>query len=368
MVNNNFNRVVLPILIALIYSVSSFGQGCDPQITQLTILHPLPCLGETNTTDIELRWAMAGGNPTCTAPEGSWQIQVNLPASSSYVVNSAADVTVPSDFTWTLGGDGHTLTGTNNIDIPWFSEGTILIHVTGDTGNLCSPVATNTNIQIIPSVVGGSPGSFSNNTGNDVQSDAIGVDALLPVEFSNVNARNQDCNTVDVAWQTQSEINNDGFFVERSIGSTDDFKSLGFVEGRRNSNTEQSYTFEDDINGFKGNDNIYYRIKQVDVDGRFDYSETVTIKLECDDTAVGISVYPNPTINDLYVSIDGNLEVASSIEILNNLNQKVASQPVDQTAFRTKIDMTKYVAGMYYIRVLDRNNEIIFTKKVILTK
>lgn len=366
--NKIYNRIILPFIIGMICCASTFGQGCDPQINLLSILHPLPCLGETLTSDIEVKWTMAGGNSSCIAPAGSWTIQVNLPASFTYKVNSSADVYAPSLFDWALSGDGHTLTGTSNVDIAWFEEGTIFLTVVGDIGNSCSSVTTNTNIQILPPFAGGDPAAFDNDTGNDVQSDGIGVDALLPVEFSNVNARNQDCETVDVSWQTQSEINNEGFFVERSIGSANAFQSLGYVKGSGNSNSEQNYTYADDIKGFNTDGNIYYRIKQIDIDGRYTYSKIVSIKLDCVDEPVRISVYPNPTINDLYVTVDGSLDVASKIVILNNLSQTVATLPINKTDSRTKVDLTKYIAGMYYIRILNNANEVIFTEKIIVTK
>ena len=366
--NKILKRIILPFLIGMIYCASSLGQGCDPQINQFSILHPTSCLGEDVTTDIEIQWTMAGGDPSCVAPAGSWTIQINLPASSTYKVNSAADVTTPDLFNWALGADGHTLTGTSNADISWLESGTIIVNIEGDVGNSCSSVVSNTNIQIIPSAAGGSPASFSNDTANDVQSDAIGVDALLPVEFSHVNARSQDCENVDVIWQTQTEINSKGFFIERSVGSVDRFEDMGFVESNGNSNKEQTYTFEDNINDLSGNSNLYYRIKQVDIDGRFSFSEMVVIRLDCEDQAVRFNVRPNPAFNDLYVDVDGSLDVASKIVVLNSLSQTIATLPINKTDSRTLVDVTKYIAGMYYIRILNNNNEVIFTEKIIVTK
>ena len=143
---------------------------------------------------------------------------------------------------------------------------------------------------------------------------------------------------------------------------------MGFVESNGDSNKEQTYTFEDNINDLRGNTNLYYRIKQVDIDGRVSFSEMVVIRLDCEDQAVRFNVRPNPAFNDLYVDVDGSLDVASKIVVLNSLSQTIATLPINKTDSRTLVDVTKYIAGMYYIRILNNNNEVIFTEKIIVTK
>ena len=70
----------------------------------------------------------------------------------------------------------------------------------------------------------------SDGDGNLIDDSAgLILNDALPVEFSYVNARSQDCESVDVIWQTQTEINNRGFFIERSVGSVDRFEDMGFV-------------------------------------------------------------------------------------------------------------------------------------------
>ena len=306
--------------------------------------------------------------PNVDQDPGEFQVLIDFPNDGSYIDMNAptepiAGAGAPS-MTWVSvadGGGSNSWLGTNdNLVLATIGGGQWTVTVEG-----VGPDSGGNQVTSVVSLIYADEASDGNLLDNAA---GLILNELLPVEFSYFNARNQDCQTVNVAWQTQSEINNDGFFIERSIGSTDHFESLGFVEGRGNSNTEQNYTFEDDINGFKSSGNIYYRIKQVDIDGRYDYTDIVTVDLDCDDTAIRISVYPNPTINDLYVNVDGDLAVASSIVILNSLNQVIATLPVDQTDSRTKIDMTKYVSGMYFIKVLDNTSEILFTKKILLTK
>jgi len=187
----------------------------------------------------------------------------------------------------------------------------------------------------------------------------------LPVDFSSFQAKNLDCEAVELIWQTQSERNNHGFFIERSDASKN-FESVAFIDSKTNSNTEQNYSFMDNTFDFEGE--VYYRIKQVDLDGAFSYSDVKAIEFDCIDKGTEISIFPNPVTNDLYVNIAKILDTASRIIITNNLNQMVANQAINQADSQTIIDMTDLATGIYYIRVFNQMNDVMYTEKVIVTK
>lgn len=305
--------------------------------------------------------------PNVDQQPGDFQVLIDFPNDGSYIDMNGGDPTAGSgapNMTWIQladGGGSDSWLGTNdNVVAATIGGGQWTVTVEG-----IGPDSGGNQVFSVVSLVyndGVVEGNIIDNPAGLI------LDDLLPVEFSYIDARNQDCESVNVVWQTQSEINNEGFFIERSVGAANDFKSLGFVEGIGNSTIEQDYSFVDDIKGFNANANFYYRIKQVDLDGRFSYSKTVVINLECEGKIARISVYPNPTINDLYVNVEGDLDVATSIIVLNNLSQIVGNLPVNKNDTRTKVDMSNYIAGMYFIRVLNNTGEIIFTEKIILTK
>ena len=300
--------------------------------------------------------------PNVDQEPGEFQILIDFPQSGNYIDSDGVEpvaATGSPEMTWITiaeSGGSDTWLGTNvNTVLASLGGGTWTLTVEGvnDTGGLQDLTV----------------GELYYNDGDQVVDDAeLIVNASLPVEFSYVDARSQDCESVDVIWQTQTEINNRGFFIERSVGSIDRFEDMGFVESNGDSNKEQTYTFEDDINGLAGNTNLYYRIKQVDIDGRVSFSEMVVIRLDCEDQSVRFNVRPNPAFNDLYVDVDGSLDVASKIVILNSLSQTISTLSIDRTDSRTLIDVSKYIAGMYYIRILNNDNEVIFTEKIIITK
>ena len=300
--------------------------------------------------------------PNVDQDPGEFQILIDFPQSGNYIDSDGVEpvaVAGSPEMTWITiseSGGSDTWLGTNvNTVIATIGGGTWTLTVEGvnDTGGLQDLTVS----------------ELYYNDGDQVVDDAeLIVNDALPVEFSYVNARSQDCENVDVIWQTQTEINSKGFFIERSVGSVDRFEDMGFVESKGDSNKEQTYTFEDNINDLSGNSNLYYRIKQVDIDGRVSFSEMVVIRLDCEDQSVRFNVRPNPAFNDLYVDVDGSLDVASKIVVLNSLSQTIATLPINKTDSRTLVDVTKYIAGMYYIRILNNNNEVIFTEKIIVTK
>ena len=141
-----------------------------------------------------------------------------------------------------------------------------------------------------------------------------GNDTPLPVELVAFNA-NQVKEEVKLEWQTASEQSNKGFFIERS----DDghlFHSIGFKEGKGDSKEIENYSFED-FDPIKGLG--YYRLKQVDFDGAFEYSAIKSVIWEgINDKS--ISAYPNPLKGSylkLHSSGFSNTEIQVLIRDLN---------------------------------------------------
>ncbi len=99
---------------------------------------------------------------------------------------------------------------------------------------------------------------------------------------------------VDLYWQTAIEINNDRFYVERSVNG-EDFEEVGSVDGHGSTSEPHDYQFTDDQ---PFGINSYYRLRQVDFDGNFEYSETILIQIQRDELEFNVSLFPNP--------VDGN--------------------------------------------------------------
>ncbi len=115
---------------------------------------------------------------------------------------------------------------------------------------------------------------------------------IVPVELLAFTAsvRNSD---VELLWSTATELNNLGFEIERSIDGQDNFVTVGFVDGKGSSTEINYYSFTDRPQ-VSGVNQIYYRLKQVDFDGTFSYSDVVNVSYDVPAEFVLSQNYPEP--------------------------------------------------------------------------
>ena len=141
---------------------------------------------------------------------------------------------------------------------------------------------------------GCAPGTSDNPNDNDDYDPAlIQVQPNLPIRLSYFEGTEKDCEVV-LSWGTESEINFSHFEIEKSTDGIN-FTMIDRVDGLGAEGTATDYSYTDTQTSAVA----YYRLKQVDLDGSFEYSEIVTIQADC---VSGISIsdiFPNPTINDL---------------------------------------------------------------------
>ncbi|WP_205503383.1 lectin-like domain-containing protein [Rufibacter psychrotolerans] len=124
----------------------------------------------------------------------------------------------------------------------------------------------------------------------------------LPVQMVNFSGKSGP-EGVKISWQTASEQDNAYFLVERSTdGKT--FGPVGQVQGAGHSNVLLHYSFLDKQAG--GNATVYYRLKQVDLDGTFEYSKVIAVQLSRTGTSartIKLKAYPNPTATFLHLDL-----------------------------------------------------------------
>ena len=179
----------------------------------------------------------------------------------------------------------------------------------------------------------------------------------LPVEFLNFTANILD-DDVLLEWSTASETNNDFFTVERSADG-ENFEAVDFVKGAGNSNSVIEYTFTD-------NDPLagvsYYRIKQTDFDGKFDYSPIRSVKYSF--VVSGFSIFPNPINNNNYLNIvPKNSENENYIiSVYSIFGQKISEHLVNGT-YLLKVGNT-FNNGVYYLIISSENEQ--YCEKVIV--
>jgi hypothetical protein len=193
---------------------------------------------------------------------------------------------------------------------------------------------------------------------------------LLPVELfsftSNVSGRN-----VCLNWETKTEKNSDRFAIEREVSSTN-WESIGSVKAAVLSNSPKQYSFSDkNLQSGK----YQYRIKMIDNDGSFEYSQIVETEVVSPKNFELIQNYPNPfnpiTKIDYLVPVDAKV----ILEVYNIAGQKVSELVnQEQSAGYYSVDFggSNLSSGVYIYRIVAsdkaKGNNYSSTKKMMLLK
>lgn len=179
---------------------------------------------------------------------------------------------------------------------------------------------------------------------------------VLPVEFLYAKAALVDGGGVQVSWATASELNNDFFVVERSTDGVN-YTAIRTVDGAGNSEEVLTYETRD---GQVIAGTYFYRVKQVDFDGQFDYSEIARVEV-AGAQEFDLKAYPNPTHGAI------TLEVSSqdmAVKIVVRSMQGEVKQVVESTGLSIALDLSSFPKGYYIVEAYQGQQKKIL--KVVL--
>ncbi len=179
-----------------------------------------------------------------------------------------------------------------------------------------------------------------------------GASNPLPVKLIALTASAKN-NNVLVSWTTASEENNKGFEVESSIDGKN-FKYLGFVKGAVNSNTISNYNLVD-ANAFVNNASnvIYYRLKQLDLDGQFTYSKVVSVNNDSKTENV-FEVFPNPFNTEFNIVVNATEAGNAAVETIDLQGKVLVSKSFNTVNGLNTLnmnDLPNLNAGIYVVKV-----------------
>ncbi len=174
--------------------------------------------------------------------------------------------------------------------------------------------------------------------------------AALPVELSKfeVHARQRD---VLLTWQTASEQNNDGFEIERSADGRD-WEMIGFVEGNGTTSDVHEYFFYDEKPMLGEN---YYRLRQVDFDGQFDYSMVKVVQFNNGEAAGGPTVAPNPARPGQTLTVSSAVRDAAEIRLLDLNGRLLKALPLTEAEVRVFDLPADLQKGIYFLVFYSKN-------------
>jgi hypothetical protein len=190
---------------------------------------------------------------------------------------------------------------------------------------------------------------------------------LVPVELLAFTASVNN-SEVQLLWSTASELNNNGFEIERAINEPDNFVTVGFVEGKGSSTEINYYSYSDhpDLNGVH---QLYYRLKQVDFDGSFSYSDVVNVTYDVPSAFVLNQNFPNPFNPTTRITYFVAKESFVSIKVYDFLGREVKTLVSDFRAtgsYDMVFDASELSSGIYFYTMITDNYSS--TKKMIILK
>jgi hypothetical protein len=214
---------------------------------------------------------------------------------------------------------------------------------------------TNTNVTTVKDASNNcNDGTITNMALTGTSSNWVAGHAGVPLPVEMTYFRGQAITSGSyLEWQTATEENNDGFEIQRSIDGKN-WEKIGFEAGAGTTFEVQNYDFLD-ARPLTGTN--YYRLKQIDFDGKFDYSQVVTIFYGQELANDNFKVFPNP-VKDQLTIMDGE----GIATIYNILGQPVKEFTINNAQF--SIDMNDLPKGQYILRISRQNGNVV-TKQLI---
>ena len=184
----------------------------------------------------------------------------------------------------------------------------------------------------------------------------------LPVQLNYFDAQNAANHTAKLSWTTASEINNNRFDIERSYdGRT--FETIGEVAGNGNSQHQIEYSYTD-ASVSKLENTVYYRLKQVDFDGAFEYSDVRVVRFDAVGNDMQLVAYPNPMNDELNVMLSLPSGEKYQLQVTNLQGALVHQKNHVFSSGLHTLDLSQWNSGVYIVEVIsDRGSEHIKVMK-----
>ena len=214
----------------------------------------------------------------------------------------------------------------------------------------------------------GNPGSISTNRFHCIYFGYVGGTlGLLPVTYQSFTAILNN-NAVSLNWTTSAEVDNSYFEVERSFDEVN-FSTAGIVLGALSVNKGvNQYSFKDNDPGIAGHKIIYYRLKQVDVDGNYTYSVVKVVRISnISNQTVAVQVMPNPYMDKLNVNFESQNEGKAEIRMISasGIIVKKMESTISKGSNTIQLgDLSSQLPGMYIINIIV-NGQSVGSQKVI---
>jgi photosystem II stability/assembly factor-like uncharacterized protein len=176
------------------------------------------------------------------------------------------------------------------------------------------------------------------------------IDLTIPVELSSFTAET-GVNSVVLNWSTATETNNSGFEVESKL-KNQEWTKIAFIPGKGTTTEIQNYSYTDDYSLLPYEGTVLYRLKQIDYDGSFEYSEQIAVNLTFTPSEYYVSQnYPNPFNPSTTIKYALPVESLVRINIYNALGEiieELVSKAQSSGNYEVTWNAQNYSSGIYY--------------------
>ncbi len=205
----------------------------------------------------------------------------------------------------------------------------------------------------------GNAGYTGNGTAPDIGADEFNC-VVAPIELISFKAISQENKKVNTSWKTASEHNSDYFLVERSMNGRDFEELPDTTAASGNSTTIRHYSYTD-FGPYPGYS--YYRLKEVDIDGKVTLSPIIKVKIERLEI---VNIYPNPSLgHEMTIEINSK-DSHAFIEVIDNMGRIIRVKEIDLLNGKTilTVPTSDLTPGQYFLKVVLNSKE--FTQKIFL--
>ena len=243
-----------------------------------------------------------------------------------------------------------TLTYTNGV-------ATFSYDITNASTDLTQPNANGNIYRLVVATTSDNLANPSCNYFNDYKLVVVAA-GPAPVQLVSFNGTYSN-GVANLNWQTSQEINNNRFELYRSFDGND-FELTATIAGAGNSSTPKNYSYQDHISP-EGN-NVYYKLKQIDIDGQFTFSNVV--RLSTNSNNESFRIYPNPVVNNFTASFSAAQSGTAIMLIRNTNGQTMYKRTIDVINGNNavSVNVPQLLAGMYFVTIV--NDELNYNAKL----
>lgn len=329
-----------------VFQTSIMAQDCDAATNGLQLISPPS--GQVSPgqfLSLKFRVRNQGSDASCSYPPEFVEVSFSLPAHMNFdqilsviPLNGAPN----PHFNWAYNPATRVITAVNTVSLDNLDGDEISLRFVATT----PPSYPSTQTFQLTLFVDGD----DNNLFNDEADLSATIVAPAPVTMDYMNGYSRECKEINLNWKTSAELNNDFFEILRSADGKE-YLSIGTVKGA-NSVRGSQYEFVDRNYLIPGN-MYYYRIRQVDFDGRSESFDVFSVKHTCEGALPGITVFPNPAVNKTNITVTGITQTNDvELHLFNSdgsMMRKIFVSP-SQTMEMEVLDLP---AGVYQLKTVN---------------